>query len=86
MKTTEIRTALLQIGFDTVRFQRNGTWSLKWGYYYRSGVTPELLWNKVKHSFPHASLVKAEDRWKAFPRDSYMLVEFTLPIQEGVTA
>jgi hypothetical protein len=79
MTTKDIRTKLLQLGFDAVRFSKKGTWSIKWGYFYRHGVTPQSLFENIKKLFPEASLVNAEDRWNAWPKDSYMLVEFTIP-------
>jgi len=75
---------------DSVGRKKAGTIIAKWGYFYRHGMEPSKLADKVKRLYPGAEIVDTGDHWHAFvggaksgsAQDTYMYVEFRLPEAE----
>jgi hypothetical protein len=81
MSNKEIRHQLQLLALDSIRCSRAGVWRIKRGYFYRHGASPQTVWARIKQVIPTAVLVSAEDRFNPWPRDSYFLVEFTVPME-----
>ena len=78
MTTKEIRATLQKQPFDSVRLSKDGIWTVKYGYFYRHGMTPQKIWEYIQKKFPTATLLLAEDRWKPWAQGAYMIVQFTI--------
>jgi len=63
------------VGFSPKR----GEYIIKWGYFYRHGMSEEKLAEKVLRVIPEAIITKKEDYWHAWPKDSWIEVRFKLP-------
>jgi hypothetical protein len=68
--------------FSHVSLSREGVFTVKQGYFYHHGNSPETLWAKVQHHFPDAILVEKKDDWKAWPKDSNLVVKFKFNLEE----
>lgn len=76
----------LGIGWDRITFKQDsqdgmihkGDIEVTKGYFYRHGMTPDRLIDRVLEIFPEAKIVNSGDRWRAWPADSYMWVIFRL--------
>lgn len=74
----------LGIGWDKITFKqdsrdgmiRKGDIQVTKGYFYRHGMTPDTLIDRVLEVFPEAKIVDSGDRWRTWPADSYMFVIF----------
>lgn len=81
--TTEVMKLL---GTEHVR-QRGDVFTYWKSYYYRSGMTPNSLVEKVKQTIPNAVITNYGDHYHNFvgtaksgsPKDSYVWVSFTIP-------
>lgn len=80
-----IKENLRQIG-DSVSFHKDGTISVKRGYFYRNGYDISKMKGAVTKMFPNAAIIRAEDRWAPWPRDSYFIVCFKLEDQSKIDA
>jgi len=87
MKNKEIREKL-EIGWDKVIIKgkdsrdgviHKGDIYVDRGYFYRHGMTPEKLADRVLEIFPDAKIIDSGDHFGAWPNRSYMWVVFRLP-------
>ena len=72
--------------FDTFRFKQDGTVECRHAYFYRHGMSPDKLAEKIKAAIPEAMIVDTEDRWAAWPKTSYFVVVFRVAAPEVVAA
>jgi hypothetical protein len=83
MTTAEVMKIL---GTEHVR-QRKGVFTYWCSYYFRRGMTPDSLVEKVKQTIPNAVITNYGDHYHNFvgtaksgsSKDSYMWVNFTIP-------
>lgn len=57
---------------------RNGIYKAKWLYFYTHGKTVDDYVAKVQKEFPSAVITKRCNHWKAWPKDSWFEVCFTI--------
>lgn len=69
---------------DSLTFGRDGTITAKRGFFYRHGMSAELLAEKIKKALPEAIIIEAYEHWAAWPKDSYWVVKFKMPETEPV--
>ena len=78
MTLKDVRNALVG-SFDSVGFSRkDACFVAKRGYFYRHGMTADGAAAAVKTRFPTATILEANDRWHAWPKDSYFEVRFVV--------
>lgn len=67
---------------DTIKFKANGTIEFKSGYFYRCGRTAEGFGQRVIDELEQLglkpTLIKFNDSWNAWPKDSYFIAEVRL--------
>jgi len=87
MTNKEIREKL-EIGWDKIIIKgkdsrdgmiHKGDIYVDRGYFYRHGMTPDKLVDKVLGIFPDAKIVDSGDHFGNWPSRSYMYVIFRLP-------
>ncbi len=79
----EVKEKIMQAHPDVFRYSANeNVWVFKHGYFYRFGQTATRIAEGIKHIFPEAIIVRAYDDWKAWPKNSYFVVEFQVPMKE----
>ncbi len=74
------------LGTTDIR-KSKGAFKFYRSYFYRHGMTPEHLVNKVKEKIPNAVILDSGDHWAPFnggaksgsAKDSYLWVTFTVP-------
>ncbi len=60
---------------DKVIFRKDGNVSFRFGYFYTFGKTAEDFADQIRNAFPnHVEIVKTQNAWNAWPRDSYFEV------------
>jgi hypothetical protein len=82
MKTEEIRKTI----HANVLSLYKGTYTAKWCYFYRNGMTQEKYIDRIKGKFPNAKILESGDHWHSFvggakagsSQDSYIWVKFEL--------
>lgn len=87
MTNKQIREKLESQYWDRIIFKQDsrdgmvhkGDVQVNKGYFYRHGMTPDALADKVLKLFPEAKIVDLGDHWAPWPKDSYMWVIFRLP-------
>lgn len=77
---------MLRGPFDSISFHKDGTISGKKGYFYRHGLSTEVLESRILKDFPNAIILSSCDRWAPWPRDSYFYVRFKLVDQVKIDA
>jgi len=85
MTNNEIREKL-GLGWDKITFKQDsrdgmihkGDVYVDKGYFYRHGMTPDKLVDKVLGIFPDAKIIDSGDNWATWPSRSYMFVIFRL--------
>lgn len=76
-KLTKAQRDRLREAFgDKVRCHADGTATFKQGYFYRHGLTPEKVAQRVADAFPGSEIISADDVWRAWPKDSNFVVRF----------
>ena len=75
-KKDEIRK-ILDDNFDH-HSVRKGVYTVKESYFYRHGKSPETLYKKIQKVIPEVKLVELDDKFNAWPKDSYFIVNFTV--------
>lgn len=86
MTNKEIREKLETQHWDRITFKQDsrdgmvhkGDVYVRKGYFYRHGMTPDALCDRVLKVFPEAKIIDSGDHWAPWPRESYMWVIFRL--------
>lgn len=78
MTAAQKRAVIEAFGKDDVTFHKDGTATVKQGYFYRVGKSVELLKASVTRTLPTAEVVDCGDRFRPWPKDSYLWVRFRL--------
>ena len=80
MTNTQVRDALNP---DTLS-QKNGVFTVRRGFSYKSGFTADAYAAEVLKAFPHATILQKGEVWKAFrggasvAQQSHWFVKFTV--------
>ncbi len=80
MTLKTVRSALYP---DTASI-KNGIFTVRWWFFYRSGGSAEKCTAQVKATFPTATILEAEEVWKPFrggastAQQSHWFVKFTV--------
>lgn len=69
---------LMGVHPDKIVMHKDGTVSVKRGYFYHHGKTAEGWAERVLKPFPTAILVEAVDEWREWPQDSYLVARIKL--------
>ena len=81
MKLKDVKA---KINADTYS-QKDGVFTLRWGYFYRFGRATETYINLIKTTFPSAVILESGDIWKPFRggasivNSSHWFVKFSIP-------
>jgi hypothetical protein len=75
MNPKQVKEKLVGI-FDRVSVKKDGTYNARRDYFYRHGSTAQGFGEAVMKVIPGAVLIKAEDNWKAWPKQSFFHVTF----------
>lgn len=75
----EIKNKLRDMHYDRVSLSKDGVFTIKQGYFYRHGNSPEKIWEGIQKQFPDAELVDLKDDWRAWPKDSNFIIRFKFP-------
>jgi len=75
----EIRNKLDGLA-DKVTFHRDGSIEIRFGFFYRHGMTTETCKKNVLAVVPDAKFVEDEcfENWQPWPRDSYFKITFKI--------
>lgn len=73
----KVVAAVTAIG-DSVRFSKNGEYTVKRGFFYRHGNTCERMAQAIKAAVPNARITLCEEHYNSWPRDSWFEVRFML--------
>jgi len=71
---------------DTVS-QKNGIFTVRKGYFYRHGMSQEILAEKIKEIMPNVEIIDTEDHWASFrggasvAQGSHFMVKFKVEVQ-----
>ena len=70
------------IGFDKVSKTKSGTFKIRRGYFYKHGMDEDTWGREVvaqlKKGGIEAKIVKTQDEWRNWPKDSYFMVEIKI--------
>jgi len=73
----EIKSKIIELGFDKVTFRQNGEIVVKEGYFYHHGRTAEkfaeFAKEEIKKVVPNIEIKECNDEWRAWPKDSYLV-------------
>jgi hypothetical protein len=61
-------------GLDRIVCHKDGTISLKFGYFYRFGQTAESVADRVRESVPDVRIIEERDDYKDWPKSSYFVI------------
>ena len=75
-KKTKVRSALLMFG--KVICRKDGSFTIKKGYFYSHGMTADKLAEQVKGALPRAKIISRRDHFNAWPKQSWFQVDFTV--------
>jgi len=64
---------------DTIIKNSDGTYTLKYGYFYSHGRSPEKYAEALQKQIPGSKIVNTFDNYKAWPKDSTHDVTLTIP-------
>jgi hypothetical protein len=82
MDSRQIRNRVADaVAPEAMRVKRDGTIEVKWSYFYRHGRTPETYAEQIKAAIPGAEIVAVADRWAEWPKTSWFVVWFRLPVE-----
>ncbi len=73
---TELKARLEDLHPDKITIGKDNVVTLKWGYFYRHGKSPEHYRDLLVKLYPEAVIVGLKDQWGAWPKDSYFVVRF----------
>ncbi len=79
-----IRQIAVALGVSAVcpdkLFKRNGRFTVRWGFFYRHGLTAQQFANRVVSALEAAGRtvlnVRYKEVWQSWPKDSYFEVGF----------
>ena len=71
MSFRSTRDSLKSVFGDNIHFSRDGTATVKRGFFYRMGGSAQKLAERVKSIVPEAEIIKAEEHYNSWPRDSF---------------
>lgn len=73
---TELKALLGELHPDQITIGKDNVVTLKWGYFYRHGKTPETYRDRLVAFYPEAVIVGLDDEWRVWPKGSYFVVRF----------
>ena len=72
-------------GIEHVICKADGSFVAKRNYFYKYGNTPQKLADQVCKAVEGATVLDMEDRYNAWPKDSYFAVTFAVDAQMVIT-
>lgn len=80
---TALKILLQELHPNQITIGKDNVVTLKWGYFYRHGKSPEHYRDLLVKLYPEAFVVELRDDWRAWPKGSYFVVRF-LRLEEYV--
>ena len=76
---TEITTTLNENGCYPDKLSKSkGIFTAKFSYFYKHGQDEGFYAAKIEHALPAVQIVKAEDCWNLWPKESFFKITFTV--------